>query len=207
MKLYTHLLACVVAMASAVPAQAAIITSIQFKNALPTWLQVAEVSLYQAGTGINVARASNGGVATASSVYGPAALGQVGNYAVASFANDGSTNGDYGLAGNGIYHSGSDDGSDWLRITLAAPTDISRLSINGRTDCCSNRDVYSYSAFNGSALVASGFLDADNGDNFATVSFASAAVPEPASWMMLLAGFGAVGFAMRTRKRRTTALI
>lgn len=37
-----------------------------------------------------------------------------------------------------------------------------------------------------------------------TVSNAVAAVPEPASWAMMLVGFGAMGFAMRRRKVSTT---
>lgn len=34
-------------------------------------------------------------------------------------------------------------------------------------------------------------------------SMTIAAVPEPASWAMMLAGFGVVGFAMRSQKNRT----
>jgi hypothetical protein len=198
--------ACLAAIVVALPAQAAIITSVEIKSAIPTWLQVGEVELFQVGTGINVARSSNGGVATASSVYGPAALGQPSNHAVASFANDGDFNTDYGLAGNGIYHSGSNDGTDWLRITLAAATDVGALTIRGRSDCCAARDIFTYFAYNGSTLVASGVLDATNSDHYAEVALPGA-VPEPASWMMLLAGFGAVGFAMRSRKRAVTALV
>ena len=37
------------------------------------------------------------------------------------------------------------------------------------------------------------------------VSFSPGAIPEPASWAMLLAGFGLVGFAARRRRRTVTA--
>ena len=34
---------------------------------------------------------------------------------------------------------------------------------------------------------------------------ATGAVPEPATWLMMIVGFGAIGFAMRRAKARTTA--
>ena len=37
---------------------------------------------------------------------------------------------------------------------------------------------------------------------FATVNAQAAAVPEPGTWMMMLAGFGAAGFALRRSRRR-----
>ncbi|MFM9853398.1 MAG: PEPxxWA-CTERM sorting domain-containing protein [Sphingomonadaceae bacterium] len=208
MKSFAKLASCLAAIVMAVPAQAAIITSVEIRNAIPTWLQVGELELFQVGTGRNVALATNGGVATASSVFGFAALGQPANYAVAGFANDGSTNGDYGLAGNGIFHSGTAGGSEWLRITLAAATDVRTISIHGRTDGGNGvRDVYNYFAYNGSQLVATGRLDATRSYHFATADLGVAPVPEPATWMMLLAGFGIVGFAMRNRRNRIAALV
>jgi hypothetical protein len=36
-----------------------------------------------------------------------------------------------------------------------------------------------------------------------TISAATAAVPEPATWAMMIAGFGAVGYAMRRRQKVT----
>ena len=39
-----------------------------------------------------------------------------------------------------------------------------------------------------------------------SVSSVSAAVPEPSTWAMMLVGFGAVGFAMRRRQRKTARL-
>lgn len=39
------------------------------------------------------------------------------------------------------------------------------------------------------------------------VAFTAAAVPEPATWAMMLFGFGAVGFAMRRRRQPTLAQI
>ena len=58
------------------------------------------------------------------------------------------------------------------------------------------------------------FLDidvtgADDGlgiDNFRAEAVTLAAVPEPATWTMMIAGFGFIGAALRRRARRTSAL-
>lgn len=42
------------------------------------------------------------------------------------------------------------------------------------------------------------------GRNFAFRIDAAGAVPEPATWAMLVAGFGVIGFAMRRRENQTT---
>jgi hypothetical protein len=48
-------------------------------------------------------------------------------------------------------------------------------------------------------LLISG-LTGGNGSYAGTLEFAAAAVPEPATWGMMVLGFGAVGFAMRRRQ-------
>lgn len=50
------------------------------------------------------------------------------------------------------------------------------------------------------------YWDSNNGDNsdFITVNVASGVVPEPASWAMLITGFGLVGATLR-RRRAVTA--
>jgi hypothetical protein len=165
------------------------ITSIRINNAEPSWLQVSEVIAIQTGTGTDVALASQGATATASSNYG------------------GSDSPAYAIDGVGpssypyIYHSAGADGSDWLLITLASGFNLSSLTIQGRTDCCANRDLYNYQLFNGTSMVGSGLLDARNGAHSATVTFAAPAAPEPASWAMMLSGFGLIGGAMRSRRR------
>jgi len=40
----------------------------------------------------------------------------------------------------------------------------------------------------------------DNGLNIGSISYETAAVPEPASWMLMIGGFGAIGAAMRRRR-------
>ncbi len=44
------------------------------------------------------------------------------------------------------------------------------------------------------------YWDSNNGDNFGEISASVSAVPEPATWAMLLTGFGLVGYAVRRRK-------
>lgn len=39
---------------------------------------------------------------------------------------------------------------------------------------------------------------------FTNLSFGAGAVPEPATWAMMIGGFGMIGFAMRRRQKVTT---
>ncbi len=189
MKLRYLLASAAAALSLAAPAQALVVTSITITSAIPDWLQVAEVQAWTPGMGANVALATAGATATSSGVFlnGPAVPG---------YAIDGNTSGDYPF----IYHSANNDGSDYLTVTFAAPTDIELLTVFGRTDCCSNRDYFQFQAFDGTSLVASGTLDAVNATNSASFNLA---VPEPSTWAMMIAGFGMVGGAMRRRARTT----
>ena len=166
------------------------VTSIRITNALPSWLQVSEVIATQTGTGTDVALASQGATASASSVYSAqsSADNAIDGVGPANYPN--------------IYHSAGNDGSDYLLITLAGGFDLSSLTILGRTDCCDDRDLYNYQLFNGTTLVGSGMLDARNTAHSGSVEFApGGAVPEPASWALMLGGFGMVGGAMRSRRK------
>jgi hypothetical protein len=66
--------------------------------------------------------------------------------------------------------------------------------------------VYTLLGANGSFVAASTgtlnlyYWDSNNGDNFGTISFDIRAVPEPASWAMMIGGFGLAGAAVRRRK-------
>lgn len=56
------------------------------------------------------------------------------------------------------------------------------------------------------------YWDTNNGDNFGTIaanvaSLEDGAVPEPATWLMMLAGFGAVGVAFRRRRVAITSAV
>lgn len=79
-------------------------------------------------------------------------------------------------------------------------------------------------SFGSDAMPGGGFVYLNNGDNFglltssawnqtgqgdvwfkATFNAVAGGVPEPSTWAMMIFGFGAVGGAMRTRRRRTAA--
>ncbi len=179
---------------SAVPAAAVSVvgaTRVVVTNALPDWLQVAELQAFDFGAN-NVALA---GIASASSVYqnGPATPDK---------ANDGSTNGTY----PNIFHSGTPGAGEFLQIDFAAATNLSSLTLFGRTDCCSERDLFNVSIYNANnTLLYSGQLDTRSALS-ASVTFdrAVGGVPEAATWAMLIAGFGLTGATLR--RRRTMAV-
>lgn len=169
--------------------------TITITNAIGTYLQVAEVVASQAGTGTDVSLASNGATASAPDQYS----GSSG----AANAIDGSTVGNY--YGDGIYHSAGYPGS--LTVTLAAPTNLSSLTLYGRTDCCGSRDIYNVVISDAAGgQLYSGQLDASGSSNSATVTFGNS-VPEPASWALMLVGFGLAGSALRSSRKSALAQV
>lgn len=168
-------------------------TNIHITNALGTYLQVAEVVATQFGTGLDKALASQGGSASAPDAYAP-------GFSSPAKAIDGNNGGGYYT--DTIYHSAGSGG--FLDVTLAAPTTLTSLTLYGRTDCCSERDLFTVSITNaGGTVLYSGNLDA-RATNSATVTFdAPTSVPEPASWALLVSGFAMVGAASRRRNRST----
>jgi len=45
------------------------------------------------------------------------------------------------------------------------------------------------------------YWDSYISDNFGEIAFNVNTIPESATWLMMLAGFGAVGFALRRRRQ------
>jgi PEP-CTERM motif len=166
------------------------VTDVIITNSIPDWLQIAEVVATQSGTGIDVALATNGATATASSVYqnGPAVPG---------LAIDGIINTSY----PNIFHSGTPLAGEFLKITFASAVNLDSFTIFGRSDCCSERDKYTI-AFDTTSGVQTFQADNSNllGDGN-TITFAGA-VPEPATWAMMILGFVGVGFMAYRRKNR-----
>ncbi|MFZ4690689.1 MAG: PEPxxWA-CTERM sorting domain-containing protein [Polymorphobacter sp.] len=165
-------------------------TRIRVTNAssLTTFIQVAELQAFDV-TGVNVALATNGGSASANTVY---------EQALPSKAIDGNT----GFANdNDLYHSGGPSG-DYLDITFAA-ANLASLTIFTRSDYANDRDEYNVSVFNAAGTTLySGYLDGRGTAASVSTTFdATGAVPEPASWAMLIAGFGLTGAAARRRRR------
>lgn len=179
----------------AAPASAVIptgVTKIRITNALPSYLQVAELQAFNLSA-LNVAL---GGTAAGSSTWDVTST--------PGKAIDGNTGGDFGS--DTIFHSLTDSGSEFLEITLAAPASLSSLTIYGRTDCCSNRDYFQFQLFDvNGGLIDQNFIDARVG-SVGTYTFTSGgAVPEPATWAMLVGGFGLVGVSIRKRRRSVVA--
>jgi len=159
------------------------VTSITITSAIPSYLQIAELEAFS--NGVDVASSANGATAVGSSVYSA--------FSTADKAIDGNTGGNYYT--DTIFHSAGSGPNEYLTVTLAnGGADISSLSIFGRTDCCGDRDIYKYSFLNAAGdVVGGGTLNATRGS-------ATAAVPEIATWGMMLAGFGMIGFAARRRQ-------
>ena len=183
------------AMLATVPAAAVVVTGatkIEVTNAFPDYLQVAELQAFNFGA-LNVAASANGGVASGSSVYAA--------YSTPDKAIDGNIGGNY--YSDTIFHSAGGGSGEFLDVTFAA-ANLSSLSIFGRTDCCGARDLYNVTIFNAAgATLYSGQIDARN--QTGTVTFDAAVVPEPASWALMVAGFGLVGFAARRRSAAAVA--
>ena len=199
MKITLALAAASLALFNSGNASAAVVaTSIRINNSGAggsgqSFLQIGELQAFSGG--INVAL---GATASASSVYSDVYGGPSTD---AGKANDGLTDGQY--YGDGIYHSLDSSVAEFLDLTFATAQSIDSLSIFGRTDnCCTLRDSYTFTLFNGADIVRTGTLDA-RATSFATASFSSA-VPEPATWAMMVIGFGAIGGSVRRRKAKAT---
>lgn len=196
--------------ATATPAHATAfgISSVVIQHAgAADWLQVAEVvALNTIGT--NVASIANGGVATSSGQYaGTGYLVQSG----AGNAINGTIGGNYFSAtpAQWIFHSDSTSTSEFLKVTFASAQNLQSLLIYGRTDCCGTRDIYNVTLYDAANAVVATFSNqsANNAAHLATINFTAnygvvpAPVPEPATWISLIAGFALLGTALRRRSQ------
>ena len=190
-------LAALVTVAAIAPANAVTVvgaTKVVVTNAIPTWLQVAELQAFDFSS-TNVALQANGGVASASSVYQNGA-------ATPDQANDGVFPADY----PNIFHSGSPNAGEFLQIDFSGPATLSSLTIYGRNGCCQDRDLFNISIYNANGdTLFSGQLDARNGGPASVTFDAPVGVPETATWALMIAGFGMTGLSLRRRKIALTA--
>ncbi len=144
------------------------------------WLQVSEVVAIETITGNDLALSSAGATATGSS-------------------NWPGSNANFAIDGNGpspfpnIFHSNENNGSSFLDIVLATPSELDAILLFGRTDCCSSRDIYNISLFdsNGSLLFSKNDLDATSASHSVTINLPHTTnIPSPtAIWLI---GFGLI---------------
>jgi hypothetical protein len=154
---------------------------------------IAEVQVFQQGSGTNIAAGAAGSTATASSTgWGTSP----------SWAIDGNTDGNFGS--NSTWHDtdgqAGDDPlqTDQLTITFSGPMVVDSFNLWGRTDCCPERDNGIHvDFFNGATLV--GFADTGISDATfnAGVTPITSVVPEPATGLL---GLALAGLAWRRRR-------
>jgi PEP-CTERM motif len=181
--------ACVLAVAAGASAAVPVVGAVRIEitSALPDYLQIFDVQALELGALDNVASAAEGAsVSAVSSGFATSPDGAIDEFA------------------STYYHSGGASGSEKLTIQLARTATLSSLSITGRTFCCRDRDFWNVSIFGAAdALLFSGQFDArQTPDSIARVDFDApvGGVPEPATWAMMILGFGAAGAAIRRRR-------
>lgn len=173
---------------------ALLVKQIKVSNALNDFVQISEVIATEFGTGNDLALTSAGATASATSTFEFA-------WATPQRAIDGA--GPSNMPD--IYHSSTVINNDYLLIDLADSSWLESITILGRADCCSNRDIYDLELFDedGNSIFQAAQLDATGSDHAVTVQLPGGPpptdVPEPIGAIGLLA---IVGGAMSRKAKR-----
>ncbi len=158
------------------------------------WLQVTEVVATQTGTGNDLALSSAGATAIGSSNWGISSP---------DFAID-------GIAPNAFpfgFHSYENDYTSFLEISLFAPAELDSITLFGRTDCCSARDIYNLEVFDvqGVSIFNLDDLDATSASHSVYVDLSNLGVdpldqldaqsiPVPSTLVLLGLGLAVLGY-------------
>ena len=145
------------------------------------YIQLSEIIARQTGTGTNVAL--NGTTTSNGSYDGNSTPNKAvdGLFSNLSFPN--------------MYHSSGTTGAFFDVVFSGGPVSLDSVTLYGRSDCCSYRDIYNLQFFSVDhrLLLTINGINANNGTHSATV-----AVPEPTTLALL--GLGLLGFAASRRK-------
>ena len=168
------------------------VKEIEIRSSLPTWLQVSEVVATETGTGDDLALMSAGATATSLSNWtGSSPLNAIDGIAPAPFPN--------------ISHSGGNGPLEFLLVTLDSPSELDSITLYGRTDCCSGRDIFDLVLrdYNGSVLFQASDLNATgSNDHLVTVylpNTGNTPVPEPSTIGLMVTGLLGLGAWRRKR--------
>jgi len=156
-------------------------------NITDSWLQISEVIAKESITGDDLALTTENASVSSSGNHGIHGSG----HSEEKFVIDGVAPGNW--FNNEIYHSDSSN-SAWLTVDLATPSELDSITLFGRTDCCSYRDIYSIELFNvhGGSLFSAENLSANNVNHLVSINLPVTSVPTPAAFWLFASGF--IGF-------------
>jgi hypothetical protein len=173
------------------------VETIRITHASPTtYLQITEVIAGITGGG-DAASLAAGAVASAAS-YG---WGGTPDKAIDDLNAGGSH-----WSGGGEYHSAGTGPGEYLNIALPSATELDYVTIYGRSDCCSYRDIYDLKLFDGSGnlLFSATGLDATGTSHQVTVNLPDTSSPTPSvsePGTLAIFGLGLAGLGFYRRKR------